>query len=375
MSFESTSLQWAIPVVATVLTLVFAIDVVRRRRVQERLGNTAMMTLMANSLSGRRRVFRAMLFVSALTLCMAALARPTSQGESTWRQRGIDLVFVYDFSKSMLATDVYPTRLDRSLKESETLLSGLAADRVATVVYAGGAAHFPLTHDHVAAQLLYQGLRPSDLAPGSDLGQAIRMATCVLKEDTAAPELCEFLRPGQGGDPLQGQALALRNETPLVTERASAIVLFTDGEDSEGFAVAEAELARSLGIELFVVGVGTTAGELVPRLDEDGNAIGWQEGKKGDLSTTQLDIGLLRAVTAAAEGQYVSLGEGRWRGAELLESLRELKRGDLDRRVVQSREHIFERFLFPALLLLIIEACLSERRRMVLLPVSEVGDE
>ena len=375
MNFESELLQWAIPLVTVALSLVFALDLVRRRRALEKLGATAMIELMANSLSARRRALRAVLLVTALVLCTATLARPTASGETTWRQRGIDIVFVHDFSKSMLATDVYPNRLDRSLKEAESLLARLAADRVATVVYAGGAAHFPLTHDHVAARMLYQGLRPSDLAPGSDLGQALRMATCIVTADAAKAGLCDVLAPGQSGSPLHGHAPRLQAESPLVSTRARAIVLFTDGEDSEGYALEEAAIAESMGIDMFVVGVGTSKGELVPTLDDEGQRSGWQKDGRGAFVTTKLDGAGLRALSETAGGQYFSLGEGRWRGEALLEGLKELKRGDLDLRVIESRTHIFERFLFPAFLLLIIEACLSERRRRVGLPISEDGHD
>ena len=157
----------------------------------------------------------------------------------------------------------------------------------------------------------------------------------------------------------------------MVSDRAHAIVLFTDGEDTEGFGAIEAEFAASLGIELFVIGVGTRAGELVPSLDSEGHEIGWEKQEGGDFRSTRLDADSLRAMVSAAGGRYFSLGEGRWRGELLLESLKELKRGDLDQRVIASRNHIFERFLFPAFLLLIIEACMSERRRAVRLPVPE----
>ncbi len=375
MSFESANLQWAIPALAVVLTLVFALYHVRSRRQLERLGVGAMMALMANALSPRRRTLSAALLVTALVLCMATLARPTTSGKTTWRQRGIDIVFVHDFSKSMLASDVYPNRLERSLKEAETLQARLLADRVATVVYAGGTAHFPLSHDHVASQLLYQGLRPSDLAPGSDMGQAIRMAICILIVEAAEEGLCEMLAPSSGGNPLRGEAPQLRAEPPLVDTRARVIVLFSDGEDSEGHGAEEAAIAESLGIELIVVAVGTVQGELLPTLDDEGQVSGWEKDKAGSFVTTRLEAETLRALSEAAKGPYYSLGEGSWRGDALLEGLKELKRGDLDLRVVQSRRHIFERFLFPAFLLLMIEACLSLRRRRVGLPGREGGRE
>ncbi len=368
MSFESESLSWAIPGLVLLLTLVFSLDWVRRRRELERLGSGLMMELMANALSTRRRALGAVLLVTALLLCMATLARPTASGEPTWRQRGIDVVLVHDFSRSMMASDVYPNRLDRSLKEAEFLLSGLAADRVATVVYAGGAAHFPLTHDLAAAQLLYQGLRPSDLAEGSDPGQALRMAICILSREAVDAGLCELLEPGSGGDPLRGPAPSLRAGTPLVDSRARVIVMFSGGEDSAGHAEEEAAIAKSLGIELYVVGVGTLAGELLPTLDSEGQVSGYQKDKTGGFVSTSLNAVRLRSLSEIAGGHYYGLGEGRFRGDAILDSLMELKRGDLDRRVIKSRRHIFEVFLFPAFLLLLLEACLSRRKRGSALP-------
>ncbi len=374
MSFEFISLAWAIPLVAIVLVLVQGVNLVRRNRAILGVGNAETIARMANSLSYRNRNISAFLIVAALVLCFTALARPTTSGTASWRQRGIDVVFVHDFSASMMASDVYPNRLDRSLKEADALMRGLSADRVGTVVYAGGAAHFPLTHDHVAAKLLYQGLRPTDLAAGDDLGAALRLASCVLRGELADSELCSQLTPGNGGKPLQGQATSLVAESPIVVDRGRAIVLFTDGADSGGTGLRESELAKTLGIKVFVVGVGTDAGELVPRLDSEGRSKGWMKTQDGEFKTTRLDASMLRTLAEKAGTGYFSLGEGRWRGDELLAGLRELAQGDLDARVVRSRLHIFDRFLFPAFLLLIIEGCLSLRRRSVPLPAPGRGD-
>ena len=374
MSFESTAFAWGIPAVAIALALVHGLDFVRRQRTIQSVGNAATMARMANSLSLPKRNLRAFFHVAALVLCLTALARPTAKGTASWRQRGIDVVFVHDFSESMLASDVYPNRLDRSLKVADQIIAGLAADRIGTVVYAGGAAHFPLTHDHVAARLLYQGLRPSDLAAGDDLGQALRLASCILRAELADPTLCAILTPGTGGIPLEPDSSVLMAEAPSVADRGRAIVLFTDGADSRGDALNESELAKALGIKLFVVGVGTDAGELVPRLDSEGEPNGWMKTAGGAFVTTKLNGPLLRAVAEKTGSGYFALGEGRWRGDELLAGLQELGRGDLDERVIRSSLHIFDWFLFPAFLLLIMEGCLSLRRRSVPLPAPIRGE-
>jgi Ca-activated chloride channel family protein len=201
------------------------------------------------------------------------------------------------------------------------------------------------------------------------------MATCILTPQASDDGLCEILSPGTGGNPLRGEAPKLHAEAPLVDTRARVVVLFSDGEDSEGHALEEAAIARSYGIELFVVAVGTKSGELIPTLDDEGQVSGWLKDESGAFVTSKLQSESLRQLSTVAEGSYYSLGEGSWRGEALIESLQELKRGDLDTRVVRSRRHIFERFLFPAFLLLMIEACLPQRKRGVGLPRPEGGRE
>src|SRR4030095_16970892 len=111
-----------------------------------------------DALAPRRGVLKLVLWVAAFTLLIGALAQPQVEGEATVRQRGIDVELVMDFSRSMLASDVYPSRFEAMLQEVGGLTSELEADRVAPIVFAGAAVHFPLTHDHEAARLLYSGI-------------------------------------------------------------------------------------------------------------------------------------------------------------------------------------------------------------------------
>ena len=365
MNFELQYLRWGVPLAVLILTLGFAFDHVRRRRGMEQTGDLAMMALMTGGLVMRRRVLRAVFFTAAVALCVAALARPTSPGEAEWRQRGIDIVFVHDFSASMLARDVYPDRLERSLVEARRISEVLVADRIANVVFAGGVAHFPLTQDHQAAQLMMQGLSPRDLPPGSNLGLAVRVATCILRSRRTSRAACDEIVGGQDTE----DEFELRAEAPLVMDRARAIVIFSDGADDLGTALAAVEAARRQSIEVYVVGVGTPTGERVPRIDGSGGVVDVERNEAGEPLISRLGLSLLRDL-AATEGEerYYSLGVGRWQGDRLVEALGLLKRGDLDRRVVKARKHIFQRFLFPAFLLLILEACYSERRKRTRLP-------
>jgi len=370
--FGSSAWAWAALATLVALTLLHALDFTRRRRQLDRIGHAPMLQRMTATLSRRRRVLRAVLFTVGASGVVFALAHPQGRGETRWQQRGIDIALVLDYSKSMLARDVYPTRLERMEIEVDELTEDLRSDRIATVVFAGAAVHFPLTHDHRSARFLWQDISPADLPPGSDLGEAMRVARCLLRPDVVDGACARVGGRGRGGDPLgpeRGQA-APQPEPPeraAVEDRARAIVVFTDGEDTEDRARHEIEEAIRLGIDVYLVGVGTVAGELVPEVDADGNVSGWKKLPDGSFVTTRLDQAKLKELAAIAggEGHYYVL-DSRTRGLkDLTERLRRLKEGNLDERAIKTYEERFQWVLFPAFLLLLIEACASERRRRV----------
>ncbi|HWM85903.1 MAG TPA: VWA domain-containing protein [Kofleriaceae bacterium] len=376
------NLGWALAAAITLVavTLVYALEFTRRRRLLDRIGYSPMLQRMMASLSPRRRVVKAVLFTVGATAVLVALAHPLGSGEKRWRQRGIDIALVMDYSKSMLAKDVYPTRLERMEREVSDLTDRLKSDRIAPVVFAGAAAHFPLTHDHEAARALYGSITPADLPPGSDLGEALLTARCLLRPDVAEGACARVGGRGRGGDPLSAEPgwgsgrerpesarPAAKSGEADDQDRARAIVLFTDGEDTEQGARAQVQEAVRLGIDVYVIGVGTQAGELVPEVDENGQVNGWKKLPDGSFVTTRLDQAKLRelAQLAGGEGHYFVL-DSKTRGLEgLVARLQRLKEGNLDERVLETAEEMFQWVLFPAFLLLLIEACLADRRRKV----------
>src|SRR5215831_6863043 len=130
-----------------ILAIVYALDFTRRRHIYERLGHAPMLQRMARSVSLARRRLKAILLIFGVALTALALARPQSEGTKIWKQRGIDIVIAIDFSKSMLAQDVYPSRIDVARLTADKLLDKFAADRVALVAFGGEAIHYPLTSD------------------------------------------------------------------------------------------------------------------------------------------------------------------------------------------------------------------------------------
>lgn len=378
MSFAYPDLL-AVAVLAPLVVIALAVwDQLRRQAVVRQLGHVPQVQRMLASASAWRRWTKTAL--TALALCAIALAaaRPQRVGKRDGSKEGLDLVIGLDVSKSMLVSDVDGTRLAKARAFIDALLPKLVNDRVGAMVFAGTAAHFPLTDDkEVSAQFL-RDLGPADLPGGSNLDEAFRVATCVLRPDTSDPwgGRCAGLRGrGHGGDPLPGEPTdtPVATTTEEVTDRAKVFMLITDGADrarpGDGVLAAldQAAQAKQLGVTLIVVGVGTLAGGNVPDTDDTGRPNGrWKYDDQGKVVRSALDPQALRTLAEAGgdANRYVELGPGAPPVDAVVVALDALNRGSLAKKDQQVMDEWYAAFLFPGFMLLVIEACLGTRRRV-----------
>jgi Ca-activated chloride channel homolog len=336
MRFAQPLLLWCLlvlPVVVVGIVVAFT----RRRRLLERLGGRVLTERMADTVSVPRKVLRACLLVLALALLLLAVGRPQAGGRAKLEaQRGLDLVVALDFSKSMLARDMYPSRLERAKRELERLLDRLGGDRVGLVAFAGVTMSYPPTTDYAAVKLFWRDLTPTDMpVGGTAIGPALK---------TALAQLVALRRKG-------GEA------------RSQVILLLTDGEDNESEPIAVAEEAAQLGVKIFAVGIGSRSGELVPQVDEDGKVTGYAKDQSGQYVTSRLAEDLLARLASTTGGEYLRADAKRF-GVEAVEAaLLGLKRTENEARLVKQYDEIYEVLVLPAFLLLIAEACFDERRR------------
>ncbi|MCE9573834.1 MAG: VWA domain-containing protein [Deltaproteobacteria bacterium] len=357
----------------------------RRRQVLiERLGELAMVKRMMVAASPRRRWIKASMLAVVATLFTLIAAGPGTDGEAMRSKRGLDLVVALDVSKSMTTADLPPSRLSHARAAIASLLDQLVDDRVAVVVYAGGAVHFPLSEDREVAVELMNDIGPADLPPGSDTAEALRVARCLLRPDLQGDLGCGRVgRRGHGGDPLtQGWDEPAKPEPPPPVadepERGKAIMIFTDGGGDVERIAKEVMKARDLGIAVFWVGVGTDVGGQLPELDEDGRPTGRaRTDAKGAPIVTKLDRATLQQLaTAGGDVQrYLDCpaavddadGGRTVDGKPLVLALADVQRGE---RMVKDdrRRNVYHWFLFPAFMLIVIEACIPTRRRKVIYP-------
>jgi hypothetical protein len=273
---------------------------------------------------------------------------------------------------AMKSKQVPASRLGRARELAVALIDELPGDRIAPIVFAGAAAHFPLTEDHeVAARFLYD-LGPADLPPGSNMFEVFRVGRCLLRPDYTEDGNCASIaRRGHGGDPLPGETLdpTPKSRDEIVQtkqERGRALVVFTDGGDADETALREVAKASQLGIAVFVVGVGSEAGGIVHETDGDGRATATvKHTRDGQTVVSKRDDAGMKAIAAAGGDEtrfFVASAQGEVDPTPLVQALRAVNRGLATKRI-DERHDVFQPFLFAALMLLVIEAAITTRRR------------
>lgn len=271
------------------------------------------------------------LVVSGLFLSLFAASRP-QWGKTTERtvERSRNVVVAIDVSRSMLARDVRPNRLERAKADVADLIDSLEGDRCALVAFRRtGVVLCPLTTDHAYLRGALEQMTPDSAPRGeTDLGGAIRAALDAL--DPAADD-------------------------------HNAIILISDGGDLRGEALANAQLAKKRGIPIFTVGIGDPKrGATLPDLDGRGDM-----KFNGETVRVKLEESALKAIAEASKGRYVPLATAGTAettlGAIYRRFLRQVAAKEQNEEAERTAER-YQFFLLPGLALLIAGAALSKGR-------------
>ena len=304
-----------------------------RARREKALGRLVAPSLRARLMPAGANLWglQAALVLAGLFLCLFAASRP-QWGKSTEKvvERSRNVAVAIDVSRSMLAQDVRPNRLERAKADVADLIDSLEGDRCALVAFRRtGVVICPLTTDHGYLRGALEQMTPESAPRGeTDLGSAIRAALDAL--DPAADD-------------------------------HNAIIVISDGGDLRGAAIQNAELAKKRGIPIFTVGIGD------PRV---GASIPSEDGRgplkfKGETVKVKLEEGALKAIAAASKGRYVPLATAGTAettlGAIYRRFLRQVAAKEQNEEEQRAAER-YQVFLVPGLVFLIAGACLSKGR-------------
>ena len=329
--FEAPQTLWLLPIALLGLGVLFFLSHLARRKQLALFADSALLGSLLASHSAVRRAIKVVLLFLATVFLIMALARPQwGEQRDTTAASGEDTIFVLDTSKSMLAADVRPNRLERAKIAIEDYLRRHGRGRVGLVVFAGQAfLQCPLTLDYDA---FADTLRSVDVnavpVAGSDVGRAIDEASRALDKN----------------------------------EGRKIVVLLTDGEDLEAHGVRKAEELAKKGVTIFTVGVGTAAGSVI-QVPAEPSGMQPLRDKDGRPVVSRLDENTLRQISESTGGSYQSLGvigDGMDKVRAAISSDGKTKQDQL------IRTRGIDRFQWPlgvALLILLVEPLLRTRVR------------
>ncbi len=303
-----------------------------RNRQLARFAVPEMLAQLLGSHSPVRRVVKNVLLVLGIAGIGAALARP-QWGETTEvsQSLGEDIVFLLDCSKSMLATDVQPSRLGRAKYAILDFVQKHGRGRVGLVAFAGqGFLQCPLTFDYDAfREALLASDEKSIPVPGTDIGRALETGYAAMEKN----------------------------------DRRKVLVLITDGEDLEKTGVQTAQTLAAEGVVVYAVGVGTAAGSPIRLVNEQGVG-GFLRDPDGKVVVSHLDAATLADIANATHGSYEplgALGEGLERVRHFVEDSSAAHEAARLRKLGVDRFHWA---VGAVILLLVAESLIGTRRRL-----------
>ncbi|MDC8002266.1 VWA domain-containing protein [Aequorivita todarodis] len=318
---------FAIPVIV----VVFLLLLVWKRTVQKRFVDKELL----KKLSPNRSLFKSILKVLVLCLAIAclsfALVNPKIGTKlETVKREGVDIVFALDVSKSMLAEDIAPNRLEKAKQLITQIINGLAGDRIGIIGYAGSAfPQVPITSDFSSAKLFLSGMNTDMVSSqGTAITQAIELAQTFYDDE---------------------------DQTNRV------LFIISDGEDHEGNVSTIAEEAAEKGIRIFTIGVGTLEGGPIP-IKENGVLQYYKRDQNNEQVITRLSEETLKEIAKTANGEYIDGSNTKVVVDQVKAILNGMDKKEFEAKQFTDFKDQFQWFLAGALFLLVLDVFLLERQ-------------
>ncbi len=336
--FEDPIYLWLL-VLIPVLALIRFISYRNQKKRLRKFGEPALLKALMPDVSRFRPSVKFWILQGALALLVLMLARPQMGTKISQEKRvGIETIICMDISNSMLAEDIVPSRLDRSKMMIENLVDHFSNDKIGLIVFAGDAfVQLPITSDYVSAKMFLSSIDPSMMATqGTDIGRAIDMAT-------------HSFTPEEG--------------------IGRAIIVITDGENHEGGAVEAAAAAKDAGMRVYVLGVGSSKGSPIP-IPGTGD---YMKDNTGNTVMSALNEQMCKELAQAGGGAYIHVENNSAAQEQLDNELDKLSKKETTATLYSEFDEQFQAFGLLALLLLVLEICILDRRNPLLKNISLFG--
>lgn len=321
---------WVLGIIPVII-LFFLVLQFWKHKAQRKFADKALLKRLSPNTSVFKSVLKLIVLSFAFACLALALVNPKIGSKlETVKREGVDIVFAVDVSKSMLAEDIAPNRLEKAKQLVTQIINNLASDRVGIIAYAAKAfPQLPITTDYASAKMFLQNMNTDMLSSqGTAIDEAIKLSTTYFDDEEQ-------------------------------TNRV--LIIISDGEDHSEQATAVAEEANEQGIRIFTIGVGDVQGGPIPE-KRNGVVLNYKKDSQGETVITKLDEETLKTIANEANGMYIN---GR-NTNEVVENIRDIL-NNMDKKEFETKQFAdfkdqFQWFLGFAIFLLLLDIFLLDRK-------------
>ncbi len=321
---------WTLLVIPAII-LLFILVQVWRRSVQRKFADSALLKRLSPNQSLFKGILKILILCTAFACLSLALVNPKIGTKlETVRSEGVDIVFAVDVSKSMLAEDIAPNRLEKSKQLVTQIINSLASDRVGIIAYAGKAfPQLPITTDYASAKMFLQNMNTDMLSSqGTAIHEAIELAKTYYDD---------------------------------AEQTNRVLIIISDGEDHGNEALDIAEEASEEGIRIFTIGVGDVKGGPIP-IKRNGIIQNYKKDKQGETVITKLNEETLNNIAKESNGLYINGSNTNDVVSGIKEMLDKMDKMEFESKQIADFKDQFQWFLGFGIFLLLLDIFLLERK-------------
>jgi Ca-activated chloride channel homolog len=308
----------------------FVFNLYWKSKKQKEFGDLDLVKKLIPEYSSFKSILKFLFVILGLSALIIAIANPRLGTKmETIKREGIDIVFALDVSKSMLAEDIAPNRLEKSKQIINQIINNLQGDRIGLIAYAGSAYPIlPMTSDYSIGKMYLQNANTNMLSSqGTALNQAISQAVNFFDDD----------------------------------QQSKLLILISDGEDHGDGAKEASELAKEKGIKIVTISVGTAKGGQIP-LKENGKILGYKKDSNGEIVVTKMNAETLKLIAQETKGKYLDGNNTKSVVDNLQTVLSSIEKNESETQQIAEFKSQYQWFLGLGFLLLFIDLLMFERK-------------
>lgn len=314
-----------------IMIVIFLLVLWWKKRTQRKFSNPELLEKLAPNTSTFKSALKLIMLMLGMAFLIISLVNPKMGSKlKTVKREGVDVVFALDVSKSMLAEDIAPNRLEKAKQIISKIIDKLGSDRVGVIIYAGNSYPLlPITTDHAAANMFLQNADPD----------------MVSSQGTAINEALELAKTYYNNDEQTNRFL----------------IIISDGEDHQEETKQVAQNLSNEGVKIYTVGVGTEKGGPIP-MRLNGNMIGYKKDNKGETVITKLTPEVLEGIADSGNGRYINGNVTENPVKQISEIIANAQKSEFETKQFSDYKDQFQWFLAIGILFLLLDVFLFDKK-------------